>query len=301
MILVVGATGIVGGMVTRKLLEQGKAVRILVRANSPSEEMAQVGMATPALSLQEAGAEPVTGDLKDPGSLARAVEGVETVIATANSAMRGGDDNIQSVDLEGNHALIDAAKAAGVKHFIFVSALGAQPGSPVPLMDAKGRTEQYLRDSGMDHTILEPNVFTEVWVPMVVGQRVMAGEPVILMGEGRRRHTFISNEDVAAFAIAAVDNPAARNQTLPLGGPDALSWRDIVEIFERVVGEKVDVRYVAPGEPVPGLSDVVLGLMAAFETFDSPLDMTETARAFGIELTSVEDYVRRNFGGGGAI
>ena len=69
MILVVGATGLVGGMVTRQLLEQGKAVRILVREDSPSAEMAAQGMATTAQSLIEAGAEPVSGDLRDEASL----------------------------------------------------------------------------------------------------------------------------------------------------------------------------------------------------------------------------------------
>jgi len=134
MILVVGATGIVGGMVTRRLLEQGKEVRILVRANSPSEQLAQEGRATSAASLIGAGAQPVYGDLRDRASLDAALEGLETVISTANSAGRGGEDNPQSVDLEGNRKLIEAAREAGVGHFIFVSLLGADSNHPSPFV-----------------------------------------------------------------------------------------------------------------------------------------------------------------------
>lgn len=129
MILMVGATGMLGGMITRQLLEQGQDVRILVRPGSNYQP------------LVEAGAQPVTGDLKDPASLREAVQGVDTVVTTANSAQRGGDDNVQSVDLEGNRNLVDAAKSAGVKQFVFTSAMGADEQSQVPFLQAKGSTE----------------------------------------------------------------------------------------------------------------------------------------------------------------
>ena len=102
MILVAGATGELGGAVARLLLAQGKAVRTLARPGSGHEP------------LRQAGAQVVLGDLKDRASLDAACRGVETVITTANSARRGGEDNPQTVDLEGNRNLIDAAKAAGV-------------------------------------------------------------------------------------------------------------------------------------------------------------------------------------------
>jgi FlaA1/EpsC-like NDP-sugar epimerase len=98
-ILVVGATGVVGGMVTRGLLEEGKDVRILVRRGSPSSQLVQRGLSTSAESLIESGAQPVHGDLRDRASLDTALEGIDTVLSTANSAARGGVDNPQSVDL----------------------------------------------------------------------------------------------------------------------------------------------------------------------------------------------------------
>ena len=214
MILVVGATGQVGGMIARSLLDQGQQVRALVRPGSNYQP------------LVEAGAEPVEGDLKDPASLFPACGGVDTVITTANSAQRGGDDNPQTVDLEGNRHLIDAAREAGVRQFIFVSALGASEENPVPFMQAKGKTEAHLRagsDGRMAYTILAPNIFMEVWMPMIIGGPLRAGQPVTLVGEGRRKHSFVSARDVAAFAVAVVGHEAAMDRYFAIGGPEPLS------------------------------------------------------------------------------
>jgi uncharacterized protein YbjT (DUF2867 family) len=76
-----------------------------------------------------------------------------------------------------------------------------------------------------------------------------------LVQQGRRQHSFISNRDVAAFAAAAVGNPAARNEYLTIGGPEPLTWHDVVEVYERTLGRSVPVEFVALGEPVPGLPD----------------------------------------------
>jgi uncharacterized protein YbjT (DUF2867 family) len=291
MILVAGATGIVGGMITRRLLGQGKEVRILVRGNSPSEELVHEGRATSAESLIGVGAQPMYGDLRDRASLDAAVEGIETVISTANSAARGGEDNPQSVDLEGNRNLIDAARIAGVEHFVFVSAFGADPDHPAPFMRAKGNSEVSLLESGMGHTIFAPTPYMEVWVALAVGMPALQGRQVTLVGEGRRRHSFISNRDVAAFAVAAVDHPAARNRYLAIGGPEPLTWRDVVATYERVLGRPISVRFVAMGEPVP-LPDPMPSIMAGMEAYDSAVEMEEIARTFGVPLTRLETFVR---------
>jgi uncharacterized protein YbjT (DUF2867 family) len=281
MILVVGATGNLGGVVTRMLLAQGQPVRILARSQSHYQPLA------------EAGAQVVLGDLKQRSSLDPACEGVDTVITTANSATRGGEDNPQTVDLQGNRHLIDAAKAAGVNQFIFVSVLGADPTSSIPFIQAKGQTEDYLRESGIPYTILAPNGYMEVMVAGVVGMPAMMGQPVTIVGGGRRKHSLISASDVAAFILAAIGNPAAINQKLLLGGPQPLSFRDAVAIYERVLGHQIPIRSVAPGEPVPGLPQMVAHLLAGLDTYDSPIEMTETARTFGIQLTPLEEVARR--------
>ena len=291
MILIVGATGILGGMITQRLLTEGNDVRILLRHNSPSDQLALQRMATSARSLIDADAKPVYGDLKNRASLEAACHGIETVITTANSAMRGGEDNVDTVDRQGNRNLIEAARAAGVKQFVFISFLGADLNSPVPLFQAKAETEAMLAKSGMPYTVLAPNFFIESWVGMVVGIPLQARQPVTLVGQGQRLHSLISVGDVAAFAVAAVGHPAAINQRLALGGPAPLTWRGIVDTFSQVLGQELPVQFVAPGEPVPLLPEIVPGVLAAMETYDSPIPMDETARIFGVELTPLSSVV----------
>jgi len=288
MILVVGSTGRVGGMVTRTLLGQDRQLRILVRSGSDHH------------AFVAAGAEAAFGDLKDPASLAVACRGVDTVITTASAGERGGDDTPASVDLEGNRNLIDAARTAGVRQFIFVSALLARADHPVPVPRAKALTEAALQGSGLTYTIVAANAIADVMFPLVVGYPLGVGKPVTLVGEGRRRHTFIAARDVAAFATAAVDHPSALNRRIEIGGPDALSWRDVLAAYERTLGRPIPVQWIPPGEmlpdlpPAPGLTPLVSGLLAALETFDTPLDMTEVSRTFGVTPTTIDDLLRMN-------
>ncbi len=215
------------------------------------------------------------------------------MITTANSAQRGGDDNPQTVDFEGNRNLVDAAKAAGVKQFIFVSTHLANPNSPAPLFQAKGKTENYLRASGVPYTIVAPNLFMEVWVATIVGMPAMKGEPVTVVGEGSRKHSFISASDIAPFIVATVGHPAAINQKLLIGGPEPLSFRDAAAIYGRVVGHEVPVRSVAPGEPILSLPLLMAQMLTVLDTFDSPMDMTQLTDTFGMKLTPLEEVAHK--------
>jgi len=283
MILVAGATGYLGGLIVRRLLEQGHAVRILVRPNSDYAE------------LVEAGAVPAEGDLKNQESLRAACDGVEVVITTANSAQRGGDDNPETVDLRGNQNLIDAARAARVRQYIFVSAYGAEISVPIPFLQAKARTEDYLRGSGLSYTILAPHIFMDVWIPMVVGAAVRENRPIVLFGAGGRKHSSIAVADVAAFAVSAIGHDAAINQKLALGGPEAASWREIIAVSERVLGRSIPVHALAPDDPPPPLPELVVGLLRGMEKGDVIIPMEETARKFGVRQTTAEQFIRSAF------
>jgi NADH dehydrogenase len=283
MILVVGATGLLGGRIAHQLLLQGQEVRILIRPHSSFH------------ALVEAGAQPVFGDLKEPKSLAQAVAGIDTVITTATAGQRGGEDTIESVDSAGNQSLIKAAEVAGVRQFIFISTLASDPSSPVPIFRAKAMAEARLRQSTMTYTILRANGFLDILPPLIVGLPLQQQRPVVLIGEGRRKHSFVAQQDVAAFVIAAINHPAARNQTILIGGPTAVSWRDIIATVEKVFNHPLQVETLAPGEQLPGLAPIVSETMAALETFDSPIDMREVSEAFGITLTPLEAWVRSTF------
>ena len=279
MILVVGATGQLGGLIAKRLLAAGRTVRALAREASAWQ------------GLQAAGAQIAIGDLKQRATLDAACSGVDVVITTANSALRGGADNTQTVDIDGNRNLIDAARSAGVKQFIFVSAFGVTVDSPVPLFQAKARTEEYLRASGMPYTILAADGFMDVWFPMIVIGPVLDGRPVTIIGEGRRKHSLIAADDVASFAIAVIGHSAAMNRHLPLGGPEAVSWRDVVAGFERRLGREIAVVSLATGQPLPGLPDIVAGLMAGLDSYDSVIEMADTAGTFGVQQTTVDQFL----------
>src|SRR3984893_2441831 len=150
MILIVGASGRLGSVVAERLLAQGKAVRAMTRT--------PLNLA----HLKQQGAEIVSGDLRNPASLLSACQGVEQVVAAAHALVGKGDNNPQTVDDEGNRHLIDAAKAAGVKHFIFVSVQGASPDSPLEFFRIKYRTEEYLRASGLNFTLLPSSAVIEL-------------------------------------------------------------------------------------------------------------------------------------------
>lgn len=280
MILVAGATGALGGTVARDLLARGHTVRVLVRPGSDYE------------GLLEAGAQPVMGDLRDPDALVRACTGATTVLTTANSAARRGAGEVDAVDRAGNRALIDAAAGAGVEHFIFVSAYGSSLESPSDFLRAKAETEAYLERSGLAFTILQPNAFMDTWVEMIVGAPLQQGAPVTLLGRGDRRHAFVALADVAAFACAAVEDPGLRGRRIPIGGPAAVTWTQVVRTAEQVLGRPVPVEYVAPGEPLPGLPPELSEIAAAMESCESAFDTSELAGTLGIRLTPVEESLK---------
>ncbi len=279
-ILVAGATGSLGGRIAGGLLKGGEAVRVLARPTAST------------LPLREQGAEVATGNLKDPASLRAACAVIDVVITTATATKRG-DDTLDNVDLAGNRNLIEAAQAARVRHFIFVSTLGAAPASPMPLMRIKGLTAQTLKASGLTYTILEPGPFMDVWFPLLIEMPVLSVQPVTLVGEARGRHSFVAERDVAAFALAAATgNPTARNATIAIGGPAALTFRDVVKYYEDALGRPIALRSVPPGEPIPGVPPEISQVAAALESFDAVVPMEETARRFGVTLTSAADFAR---------
>ncbi|RDV08566.1 SDR family NAD(P)-dependent oxidoreductase [Arthrobacter sp. RT-1] len=279
MILVVGATGQLGGLIAQALIDKGFQVRILVREGSAYD------------ALVQAGAEAPIGDLKDPASLAAACAGVDTIVTTANSSARGGEDTVDSVDRRGNRNLIEAAVTAGVHRFVFVSNLGASPESPNPFMAAKGETERLLRNSGMSWTILQPNLFMDKLPAIVVGFPAVAGQPVTLVGEGRRVHSLVAMQDVARYVLAVLEHPERDGQLLVIGGPTAVSWRDAVAEFELELGREVPVRTVPPGQPIPGMPDMLSGFLALLETYDSRLDMEELSARYDVPPTTLRTWV----------
>jgi uncharacterized protein YbjT (DUF2867 family) len=283
MILVVGATGRLGGAIASRCVADGRPVRALVRDGS-----ADTGRVA---------GQPVLGDLQDRASLDRACSGVDVVVATATAAGRTGQDTFDAVDDQGYAQLIEAAASAGVGRFVYVSALGADPESPSPLLRAKGRTEQRLRESGMRSTIIQPDIYMDVMIPIALGPALASDRPVPLVLGGSRRHSWVALGDVAALATAVIDRPDAEGRVLAIGGPVPISWQDIVDAAGRILGHPIPTVSVAPGEPLPGLPPFVGDLLTALEMYDSAVDASDLARSFGVELTPIERWLDRFLAG----
>lgn len=288
MILVVGATGFVGQRVARKLASQGKQVRALARPAADGRKVAALGP----------GIEIIRGDLKDPRSVRKACEGIDTAITTASATIsRGAGDSIDTVDREGQLRLVDAARDAGVSHFIYLSFSG-NIDAPSPLRDAKRAVEDRLKASGMKYTIVRPSIFMDVWLSPHAGFDPVGGL-VRIYGTGDQPVSVISAADVAEYLAACVDNPAAANQVIELGGPEAHSYNTIVSMFERALGREIQRQYVPEAaleqqlgsaqEPLQkSLTALALGV-ARGDAIDNAAAL-QTAR---ISLTPVSDYVER--------
>ena len=289
--LVVGATGLVGGEICRRLANEGKPVKALVRTTS---DPAKVD------ALKAKGVTVAVGDLKDPSSLEAACRGVTAVISTASSTLsRQEGDSIQTVDSEGQIRLVDAAKDAGVEQSVFVSFRNREnPSLQHPLKAAKRSVEDHLMESGLTYTVLQASWFMEVWLSPDLGFDYGNAKAQIY-GAGHNPISWVSFRDVARFAVASPDNPAARNAVIEVGGPEALSPLEVVQIFEEVKGQRFTVEHVpeealqAQKEAAPDpLQESFAGLMLQYASGDA-IDMDATLKAFPLQLASVRDYAKQ--------
>jgi NADH dehydrogenase len=286
MTLIVGATGMLGLEICRQLRGAGRPVRVLVRSTSDPAKRAE---------LARLGAELVEGDLKDPASIRRACADVRAVVSTASSTLsRQAGDSIQSVDEQGQLTLVDAAKQAGVEHFVFVS-FRDNPQIRFPLTEAKRAIERRLKDSGMAYTILQASYFMEVWLSPALGFDYASGK-VTIYGDGDNKVSWVSYRDVARFAAAVLEEPKARNRVFDIGGPQALSPREVVRTFEvagapPIAAENVpesQLRVQLDGADDP-LQKSFAGLMLQYARGDA-MDMSRTLGLLPVQLTSVRDY-----------
>jgi uncharacterized protein YbjT (DUF2867 family) len=285
--LVVGATGLVGSDVCARLREAGHHVRALVRRTSdPAKRQA----------LENQGVELVYGDLKDPTSLAPACAGIDAVISTASSTLsRQPGDGIESVDDQGQLALVRTAREAGVSHFVFVS-FRNNPSIQYPLTRAKRAVERALIESGMNYTILQASYFMEVWLSPALGFDV-ANRKVRLFGQGTAPVSYVSYRDVAHAAAFVVDQPLARNAVIEFGGPDALSQRDVIQMIEVAGGGPMATERVSEAEletqrraATDSMQQSFCGLMLQCAQGDA-MDPSRSREVLPFARTSVREYI----------
>jgi uncharacterized protein YbjT (DUF2867 family) len=314
-VLVIGATGQVGFSAVRRLRGRGQDVTALVRPSTDPRPVAATG------------ARIVTGDLRDLNSLRRAVEGVDIVLATANTIVpRRGERADFDAIASGYAELGRVAAEAGTSRLFFLSVPREFMGRGALDFDAKRRVEDRLRAEGPPLTVVRSSLFMELWLPWLgsrlptrggrqatlergfwlvrlmgaTAQRSLDRFGVALVpGRGTARHSFIAVEDVAEALVAAATDGEATEE-LRLGGPEAVSWREAADVYARVL--KIRVRTIRqPTAPFRALarasravSPAASQLLAAqtiVATLDSPYPPDDARRLLGREPTSMEAFL----------
>jgi NADH dehydrogenase len=219
MILIVGATGLLGRATALPLLEKGHSVRVLVRDRAR------------AADLQRAGAEVYIGDLTDVRSLELACKGVDRIFACAHSMLGRGKYSSAQVDHVGHSALVVAARSAKVAHFVYTSVMGAREDHPIDFYRTKHEIEAVVKGSGMGYTILRPSAFMECHVHRFIGQMLLERGFTVIIGPGTKPRNFVAVRDVAPFAVQALAEDDLNGRTLEIGGPDNLGNREVAAMY----------------------------------------------------------------------
>lgn len=246
-ILVIGATGNQGGAVASELVSKGWRVRALVRNPEKPE----------ARSLAWSGIEIVKGDLNDRSSVDEAVRGVYGVFS--NFTWREGVEN----EVKQGTRVIDACKAAGVKHVVYSSVGGADRNTGVPHFDSKWRIEEYLRGSGLTSTVLRPVFFMYNFNAPDVQASIRKGSLTTPLKPDRPLQ-LLAAEDLAAFVNIAFENPGEyAGKALELAG-DELTMTQVASVFSTWMNRPV----LYSEQPVEQLRNVGREVALMFEWFN---------------------------------
>ena len=216
MILVVGGTGTIGSEVIRLLKAENAEFKALVRDPAKAKTMSSQGVAT------------VAGDLRQPSTLPGALAGIDKVFVVTPLV----PDQVQM-----RSALITAAKAAGVRHFVMSTGIGAAPDAPVQLGRWHGENQKQVEDSGMAWTFVQPGYFMQNLL-MYADSIRNSGEFYMPLDDGKV--SWIDARDIAAVATTALTTSGHENRAYPVTGPEALGGADLAAILSETAGHTVN-------------------------------------------------------------
>lgn len=284
-VLVVGATGWVGSQVVGALKSRGKEVRALVRP------------ASNATRLEADGVEIARGDMMDPDSLTRAMDGVDSVITTAAGYTRHSRSDTDEIDVVGNRNLADAAARSKIRRFVLTSILTCDQTPDVPHFWHKKEMEDRLEEQGVPFVALRPGAFLDQVArfggdPFAKGRLNWFGSPTVPL-------TFVLTADLAAFLAAAVDADVQPGERIDIGWDRPVSMQDIAEIAGRLLGKRIRVRTVPTGVidaagrllPNPMVKDMA-SMIEWFQTGRYVANTTRQREVFGVVPTA-EDAIAR--------
>lgn len=289
-VLVVGATGALGRPTVKLLRERGVTVRALNRHPEQAADLAALG------------AEVVAGDLTDAASLRHACTGATRLLAAAHAILGRGRWRSEAVDDAGHRALIEAARTAGVRRFVYTSAMGVSADHPVDFFRTKHRIEQAVLASGLDAVVLRPTAFMEQHVHLFNGKAVLDKGKASLIGPGTKQRNFVCAADVARFAVRALLEDPPPFRTLDIGGPDHLSNAEVAALYAREAGVPPRASHLpaavarvigAVAAPLhPGMARIMKMMTLPDDAFSERFEGAEALEAaYGVKLTRVRDFV----------
>jgi len=229
-ILITGATGFIGNALTRHLTEMGYEIRALIRP-SPTSPQLPTG-----LPLEVA----VSG-LNDRRGLRAAMVDIDVIYHLASEERKGGQADLLNTDIQGTQTLVTAAENSSVKRLFYLSHLGADRASAYPVMTAKAIAEDAIRKSTLDSTIIRSGVvygkndsFTTALAKLIH----LIPFFFFLPGGGDNLLQPLWIEDLATALVWALEDDDTRNQVYEIGGPEQLSFREIVETILDVLNKR---------------------------------------------------------------
>lgn len=290
-ILIVGGTGTLGKELVAQWLEKGEKVHILTRDPAKNAPLSNLGVII------------IKGDLTDKTSLMSACKGMDAVVSAAHSLMGKGKYASEKVDDTGQKNLIDAAKEAGIKHFIFTSVIGASENHRADFWRRKWQIEQYLLASRLNYNIVRASAFMEFHIAEMLGKSIMTKSKATIFGKGQNPTNFVSVKDVAALMCQLLDTPQYQNQIFEIGSPDNPSRLDIVKLYEEKTGKSVKITHIPNGvlrfmskllTPFhPGLSRV-MAVSDLFDRTEQTLDVSPLLKKIPLQLTSVSEFIKHS-------
>lgn len=289
-VLVAGATGQLGRVITRKLIASGSKVRALARNRE-------------ALAQFAPDAEIAAVDLRDLAKLTDACRGVDQIVATANNNMGKGPTGPTRVDLGAYQNLCAAARNTGVRRLTYVSYKGVSQDAVVDIFRVKWYIEDAIRRSGVPYVMLRPTAFMDIWIDEIVAKGIREKGVATIFGDGTSVTNYIAVDDVAEFVVKILSRAEVVNENVDAGGPSNLSQNDVATLVERRLKSSGKRRHV-PVAALRLLPPVVrpfneiaarlmtLGLYRATEAVPFP-GWKASADRFGVTPRTVETYVEQ--------
>lgn len=261
-VLVVGGTGMLGGKVVSALQARGKQVRALVRPGSDASRL-------------QGGVEVVRGDMMDPDSLLRSMEGADAVITTAAGYTRHSKGDTPDIDIIGNANLADAAARAGVRRFVLTSILTCDQTPGVPHFWHKRLAEDRLEDQHVPFVALRPGAFLDQVTRS--GGDPFAKRRLTWFGSDQVPMTFVLTSDLAGYLAAAVDADVAPGSRIDIGWDRPVSMQQIADISGRLLGERISVRSI-PAGLLRGAGKILGGGVPLVRDMSAMIDWFQTGR-----------------------